>query len=216
MLLGIGDIRQVAPVIGVGGRRETIDTSIVFCPLWPSSLLLRLYTPICNSSNPDYSQWIENIGHCTVGIDNADISLNMIAYHDHISNTITFNYLSKTLAHSEWFIFNCFPSLLNFWIDIFNESILNRQSHNTWSSTSPLITIYSAYFLQLHITVSIQSKRKKEVCQSNILHLQTTILLFKEKTEFLLTNSSHNNIAHVPSWGILTYRRVWLKIDQYC
>jgi hypothetical protein len=126
VFLGIGDFHQVAPVVRYGGKSETIDASIVSCPLWRSFSLLRLYEPIRNASDPEYARWVDDIGQGAMGFDQTDVPLDMIEDVEDIDGAVRFLYPPETLEIPENCIRNSFLSPLNFYVDEFNESMLAR------------------------------------------------------------------------------------------
>jgi hypothetical protein len=74
--------------------------------------------------------------------DETEISLDMIADVDNIEDAIHFLYLLETLAAPEECIRNSFLSPLNFYVDMFNESMLERlpneqRTHYARISTLP-------------------------------------------------------------------------------
>jgi hypothetical protein len=126
ILLGIGDFRQTAPVVRYAGKSETIEASIVSSPLWPSFSILRLDRPIRNASDPDYAQWVDDIGQGSELLDETDIPLDMIDDVDDVEDAIAFLYPPEVLAVPEDCIRNSFLSPLNYYVDMFNEIMLER------------------------------------------------------------------------------------------
>ena len=55
VLIGLGDFRQVAPVIKNAGPSATFDTSIRSSWLWPHFRILSLRAPIHNALDPPFS-----------------------------------------------------------------------------------------------------------------------------------------------------------------
>jgi hypothetical protein len=126
IFLGIGDFHQTAPIVRFAGKTETIEASIVSSPLWPSFSILRLDQAIRNASDPEYARWVDEIGQGSVTRDETELSLDMIADVDDIEDAIHFLYPPETLAAPEECIRNYFLSPLNFYVDMFNESMLER------------------------------------------------------------------------------------------
>jgi PIF1-like helicase len=62
VFVGIGDFRQVAPVIKGGGFAETFNASVRSSYLWPSFTKLSLTAPVRNASDPEFSFWVDTIG----------------------------------------------------------------------------------------------------------------------------------------------------------
>lgn len=53
VFLGLGDFRQVAPVVKGCGPTATYQASIRSSHLWPNFKILRLEIPVCNASDPE-------------------------------------------------------------------------------------------------------------------------------------------------------------------
>jgi len=141
IFLGIGDFRQTAPVVRSAGKTETIEPSIVSSPLWPSFTVLRLDQPIRNASDPDYAQWVDDIGQGCVSLDETDVPLDMIADIDNVEDAIQFLYPPEVLATPEEFIRNSFLSPLNYYVNMFNESMLERLPNEQGT----LCTLFSTF-----------------------------------------------------------------------
>ena len=56
--IGVGDFRQVAPVIKGAGATATFDACIKSSYLWEKFRVLSLHTPIRSSSDPDFTDFI--------------------------------------------------------------------------------------------------------------------------------------------------------------
>jgi hypothetical protein len=126
LFLGIGDFAQVAPVVRYAGKTEIVDASIVSCPLWNAFIRLRLHKPIRNASDPLYAQWVDDIGQGVAGFDETYVPLDMIDDVEDIDEAVQFLYPPETLADPASCIRNSFLSALNFYVDMFNESMLAR------------------------------------------------------------------------------------------
>lgn len=73
VFVGVGDFRQVAPVIkGNPSSTATLDASIRSSSLWQTFTILRLHAPIRNASDLEYSKWVDLIGE---GKYNAELQL---------------------------------------------------------------------------------------------------------------------------------------------
>jgi len=126
IFLGICDFRQTAPIARVAIKTETIKASIVSSPLWPSLSILDLYQPIRNDSDPEHARWVDEICQGSGTRDETEISLDMIPNVDGIEDAIQYLYPPGTLAAPEERFRNSFLSPFNFYVDMFNESMLER------------------------------------------------------------------------------------------
>jgi hypothetical protein len=59
----LGDFRQMCPVVTNSSKSDVIDASIKSSSLWPLFKTIKLITPICNASDPDFAQKIDEIGN---------------------------------------------------------------------------------------------------------------------------------------------------------
>ena len=57
-----GDFRQIPPVIPGGGRSAIVEASMKFSPLWPLFVKRNLTHPQRDTSDVEYSQFIDRIG----------------------------------------------------------------------------------------------------------------------------------------------------------
>ena len=58
----LGDYRQTCPVIQQSTRAQVIAASIRSSPLWPSFQIRHLTTPIRNTTDPEFTEFIDDIG----------------------------------------------------------------------------------------------------------------------------------------------------------
>jgi len=129
VFLGLGDFRQVAPVVKNGGRTEIVEASIRSSPLWKHFSLMRLYAPLRNASDPPYAAWVDAIGDGASASDTAgnhEVTLDMIESVDSADDAIAFLYPPEILRDPSVSIRNSFLSPKNFWVDDFNEMMLGK------------------------------------------------------------------------------------------
>lgn len=67
LLIGIGDFRQVAPVVRGGGPTACLMASILSSPVWRSFVTHTLAHPIRNASDPAFADFVDHIGEDTSG-----------------------------------------------------------------------------------------------------------------------------------------------------
>ena len=126
VFLGIGDFRQVAPVVRGAGKSETINASIRSSQLWPFFSHLKLYAPIRNASDLDYATWVDTIGQGNNLADEYNVSLDKITNVSDLEEAIQFLYPTEILNNAIQSIHNSFLSPLNIFVNEFNDAILNR------------------------------------------------------------------------------------------
>ena len=61
-IVGLGNFHQVAPVIKNGSRAAVFDASIHSSYLWPLFTILPLMQPIRNAMDPEFSDWVDQVG----------------------------------------------------------------------------------------------------------------------------------------------------------
>jgi len=94
--------------------------------LWYSLSHLRLYEPIRNTSDAEFSELVGKLPQGIRRINEADIILHVIADVDNIDDAITFLYPPESLANPECCIQKSFLSPLGCRVDLLNGSTLNH------------------------------------------------------------------------------------------
>jgi hypothetical protein len=121
--VGIGDFRQVAPVVKGGGRTATRLASIQSSPLWGKFTILRLHSPIRSAQDPQYTAFVDDIGenymedHCT---------LSMLERLPSVEHCIDFLFPTTVLANPLASLKRAFLSPKNSFVDEFNAKVLER------------------------------------------------------------------------------------------
>jgi hypothetical protein len=78
LFVGVGDFRQVAPVVrGGSGPTATFYASVRSSELWSHFQILRLRTPIRNASDLDFSRWVVRVLGGYILINNMLISIKL-------------------------------------------------------------------------------------------------------------------------------------------
>lgn len=132
VFLGLGDFRQVAPVIKGSGPTATFEASIRSSELWSSFKVLQLDTPIRNAADPEYSTWIDRIGEGLLhpGCMSADIKLDLIQQLETLETVISFLFPSTILNDPLQSSKRAFLSPLNIYVNDFNTLILHKLDTN--------------------------------------------------------------------------------------
>jgi len=86
VFVGLGDFRQVAPVVKNAGPSACFDASIRSSYLWPAFRVLPLTAPIRNAADPEYSAWVDYVGeglhhHDDHDTPNDEVRLNSDLLH---------------------------------------------------------------------------------------------------------------------------------------
>jgi hypothetical protein len=124
ILIGIGDFRQVAPVVKGGGASETFMASILSSTVWPQFRILELTVPIRNAEDPDFAEFIDYIGE--------DCSGNRVILDHHLSRSSDINIIHETLFTPNVLldppraVKRTFLTPLNFDVDSINSVVLNN------------------------------------------------------------------------------------------
>lgn len=122
--LGLGDFRQVAPVVTNAAKFEVIEASLRSSYLWSKFKILRLYEPIRNASDPEYSVWVDQIGDGVIVGD--EIKLDLVTAIDNVQNALHDLYPDESLKDYKMLQGRAFLSPFNVAVDDFNQQVLNR------------------------------------------------------------------------------------------
>jgi len=82
--------------------------------------------PIRNASDPEYAQWLYDLGQSCFSLDGTDVPQHMIADIDNVEDTIPLHYPLEVLATLSECIPNSFWSALNIYVNVFDEYKLER------------------------------------------------------------------------------------------
>lgn len=128
IFLGIGDFRQVAPVVRGSGPTATYEASMRSSHLWPHFKILRLDMPVRNVSDPEYSMWVDSIGEGANKQDqlSTDISLNLIDEIGTYEEVIAYLFPSTIVDNYDEISKRSFLSPLNVHVDEFNNLMLQQ------------------------------------------------------------------------------------------
>ena len=124
IVVGLGDFRQVAPVVRNGGPIGSLDASIRSSWLWKQFHILRLHQPVRNAHDPVYSQWVDTIGEDT--LTNCPIPLPLIRRITTYEQIADFLFPDFILLTPYELCQRSFLSPLNSYVDEFNLQILDK------------------------------------------------------------------------------------------
>jgi len=75
LFLGLGDFRQVAPVVSGAGESPSLAASMKSSQLWKKIRVFALNTSICSVDDPEYTRTVDDIGedfsgerHCFIEV----------------------------------------------------------------------------------------------------------------------------------------------------
>ena len=128
VFIGIGDFRQVGPVVKNGGPTACFLASILSSPLWKLFHIHSLTAPIRNAGDPEFADFVDSIGE---DISGRRVNLHPFLYHsveiDDVRNHI---FPSSILAQPSECLSRAFLTPLNVDVDEFNDEILARLPGN--------------------------------------------------------------------------------------
>lgn len=122
--LGLGDFRQVAPIVTNASKSEVIEASLKSWHLWSHFKILRLHQAMRNASDPEYSSWVDEIGDGVIIGD--EIKLDLIPETPDIQHALNYLYPDELLKDYKTLEGRAFLSPLNVSVDEFNQTVLNR------------------------------------------------------------------------------------------
>jgi hypothetical protein len=124
VFVGLGDFRQVAPVVKSAAASATFDASIRSSPIWSTFHVLRLTAPIRNASDPEYSAWVDQIGDGFISGHN--IRMPFIQQVSSKEEAIDYLYPPDILSNQSQLAARSFLPPLNINVDDFNTAVLER------------------------------------------------------------------------------------------
>ena len=120
---GIGDMRQVAPVISGAGLFASLAASVKSSPLWKATWIHTLNTAMRSINDPESTEFIDAIG---TNSTNDPIYLPMLANTTNIHDTTDFLFPPNILSDPNTCLECAFLSACNLSIDEFNDIILKQ------------------------------------------------------------------------------------------
>jgi hypothetical protein len=120
--VGVGDFRQVAPVVKGSGPAASFDACIKSSHLWKHFRILSLHQPIRTASDPGYSAFIDHIGE---NVTSDCVSLSLLQRTSSVADAIQFLYPPYILSDPTACLRRAFLSPRNAYVDDFNAAILD-------------------------------------------------------------------------------------------
>jgi hypothetical protein len=124
--VGLGDFRQVAPVIrGASGPAATFDNSVRSSDLWERFEILRLTTPIRYADDPAYADWVDRVGDGLAPFESA-VDVGHLGHVDDLHDAARHLFLDEDLATSPDAVQRAFLSPFNSRVEQFNQLMLDK------------------------------------------------------------------------------------------
>ena len=122
--IGVGDFRQVAPVVRGGGLSAAIDASIRTSALWPRFTLTKLEQPMRNAADLEYCNYVDGIGEDVEHTHT--IQLQYLQRIDTINAALQWLYPRPVLEDPQRCIQRSFLTTLNACVDELNDIVLQQ------------------------------------------------------------------------------------------
>ncbi|KAG1758140.1 PIF1-like helicase-domain-containing protein, partial [Suillus occidentalis] len=120
-IIGLGDFRQVAPVVSGAGEIASLAASVKSSSLWKFMRIFTLTTPVRSIGDPCYTNFVDTLGEDCSG---ARQSLHLISRLRGINDAIDFLFPPHILDDPASCIQRAFLSPLNVFVDEFNDIML--------------------------------------------------------------------------------------------
>jgi hypothetical protein len=120
--IGLGDFRQVAPVVSGAGEWPSLAASVKSSSLWRKMRIFTLTTSIRSVDDPEYTRIVDDIGEDSSGKRR---SLNMILNISQLADAIDFLFPPHILADPLACLERAFLSPRNSFVDEFNDFVLD-------------------------------------------------------------------------------------------
>jgi hypothetical protein len=142
LFIGLGDFRQVAPVIrGNSGPTATLNSSVRTSELWDHFQILRLTIPIRNAGDPVYARWVDQVGDGKTPCE-VSVSLQHLRHLASLDDAANILFLDDALQTSPAAVQRAFLSPFNARVDLFNGLMLEHVSGPA-SISLPLLAVLS-------------------------------------------------------------------------
>ena len=119
--IGVGDFRQVAPVVPNGGETATVLASIKSSDLWRKFELISLHFPIRSATDPTFTHLVDTIGEDT---SRRRVNVANFPLTHSIDDIAAFLFPPDVLSDVDECLARAFLSVLNVDVDTFNYRML--------------------------------------------------------------------------------------------
>ena len=124
--VGLGDFRQVAPVVRGGGPSTVLSSSIKSSYLWQYFISFQLTQPIRDFQDSEYSKWIDSIGEGNPSHTITEFNMDHLLQFSTFDEAIQFLFPQEVLTHPDIAIYRSYLSPYNIAVDEFNSRIINE------------------------------------------------------------------------------------------
>lgn len=138
--VGLGDFRQVAPVIRSGGPSAIFSASIKSSYLWQHFICLQLTQPIRHSSDLEYSHWVDIIGEGNQLQPISVVSMYGFQQFTTYEEAILFLFPNDILSKPQEAIQRSYLSPYNMAVDEFNKKVVERLPEEECMSSLQIIS----------------------------------------------------------------------------
>jgi hypothetical protein len=121
--IGLGDFRQIGPVVSGAGQSATLQASVKSSSLWKKMNIFTLTTPVRSFGDPEFTQFVDSIGEDTSGNRQR---LEMFAKTTSIDRAAEFLFPQALLTDPDACLQRVFLSPRNMFVDEFNDKILEK------------------------------------------------------------------------------------------
>jgi hypothetical protein len=120
--LGLGDFRQVAPVVKGTGATPALLASVKMASTWNSFHIFRLRTPIPSAGDPEYTDILDEVGE---NYSDERVSLDILDTVSTVDECISFLFPPDILGNPTASLKRAFLSPKNVNVDEFNGQVLD-------------------------------------------------------------------------------------------
>jgi len=149
--IGVGDFRQVAPVVRGGGLAAVIDASIRSSALWPCFSLRKLEQPMRNVADLEYCNYVDSIGEDINQTRN--IQLQYLKRINSVKEALQWLYPQSVLEDPLLCIQRSFLATLNARVDELNGIVLQSLQGPTSKCVITLLRRPSTSILIIHLSI---------------------------------------------------------------
>jgi hypothetical protein len=121
-MIGLGDFRQVAPVVCGAGELASLAASVKSSPLWRFMQIFTLTTPVRSIGDPTYTTFVDCLGEDCSGERQ---TLDLIRHITDIDDAAEFLFPPEILEDTVACVQRAFLSPRNIFVDEFNDFMLD-------------------------------------------------------------------------------------------
>jgi hypothetical protein len=171
---GIGDFRQVAPVVKGTGSAPALQASMKSSSSWTSFHIIKLHTPIRSAQDPTYTSVVDDVGE---NFAEKTVLLDILETVADTDACLTFLFPPNVLANPLASLKRAFLTPKNVNVDEFNNIVLDalpgdeRSSIALHGSDVPLTSLSDIFYSA--DTIKEDTERQHDEATPDYLSLQT-------------------------------------------